>query len=195
MLSALAVSCSPGKDSTATDAPDGKGSAATTAAPTKTPTDGTTGALQTAGAKTSGATATAADPSMLALPSGVRYSVLQEGSGASPAMGATVRLHCRGWFLTSTGAERTFVDTRKGGAPRRYLVSSDTIGSQGQAFKIDAPLPLISGLTEIVSGMKTGERRKVFVPASLGYGSVGLQSTVPRNQDLFFDVELVGVGP
>jgi FKBP-type peptidyl-prolyl cis-trans isomerase len=51
---------------------------------------------------------------------------------------------------------------------------------------------VIRGWDEGIPGMKVGERRKLTIPASAGYGESG-QGTIPPNATLIFDVELLGI--
>jgi peptidylprolyl isomerase len=39
--------------------------------------------------------------------------------------------------------------------------------------------------------MKIGERRRLKIPSSLGYGSQGVGKVIPPNANLVFEVELL----
>jgi len=51
---------------------------------------------------------------------------------------------------------------------------------------------LIPGFDQGVRGMKVGGKRRIYVPASLGYGSSG-RNTIPPNAALVFEVELTNI--
>lgn len=112
--------------------------------------------------------------------SGLEYIILQEGAaGAAVAgRGNTVAVHYTGWLDVA-------------GEPGKKFDSSV---DRGQAFSF--PLGagyVIRGWDEGVAGMKVGEKRRLFIPANLGYGARGAGALIPPHAALIFDVELLGV--
>jgi peptidylprolyl isomerase len=107
-------------------------------------------------------------------PSGLQYEDIVEGTGASPTAGRTVSVHYTGTLTDGT----KFDSSRDRGEPFKF-----TIGV-GQVIK---------GWDEGVLSMKVGGRRKLTIPADLGYGARGAGGVIPPNATLVFDVELLGV--
>mmetsp|Transcript_11906 Transcript_11906/g.13442 ORF Transcript_11906/g.13442 Transcript_11906/m.13442 type:complete len:145 (+) Transcript_11906:38-472(+) len=69
-------------------------------------------------------------------------------------------------------------------------------GGNGQPFSFQPGKGLIAGWTEGVLKMREGERAKLHVPSSLGYGSQKMGSKgsawfIPANSDLLFDIEIL----
>ena len=106
--------------------------------------------------------------------SGLRYKIIQEGSGAKAEKGKTVSVHYKGMF-TDGGV---FDSSYKRNQP------------------IDFPLGLgqvISGWDEGISLLKIGDKARFVVPPHLAYGERGAGGVIPPNTTLVFDVELMDV--
>jgi len=106
--------------------------------------------------------------------SGLKYIVIQSGSGPAAESGQQVRVHYTGWLTDGTKFDSS-VDR---GDPFTFPLG------QGR---------VIRGWDEGVAGMNVGEKRRLVIPAELGYGSRGAGGVIPPGATLVFDVELLGV--
>ncbi|MBX9668651.1 MAG: FKBP-type peptidyl-prolyl cis-trans isomerase [Candidatus Obscuribacterales bacterium] len=107
-------------------------------------------------------------------PSGLQYEDLAVGAGASPQTGQTVVVHYTGWLTDGTKFDSS-VDR---GRPFEFSIG------RGQVIK---------GWDEGVATMKIGGKRKLTIPAELGYGSRGAGGLIPPGATLVFEVELLGL--
>ncbi len=107
-------------------------------------------------------------------PSGLKYEVIEEGTGETPKAGQTVTVHYTGTFEDGT----KFDSSRDRNQPFKFPLGKGKV---------------IQGWDEGVSTMKVGERRKFTIPPDLAYGEGGYPGAIPPNATLIFDVELLGV--
>jgi FKBP-type peptidyl-prolyl cis-trans isomerase len=114
------------------------------------------------------------DVKTITTPSGLKYTVLKAGKGATPKPGQTVVVHYTG---TLTNGKK-FDSSRDKGQPFSFIVG------QGQ---------VIPGWDEALSTMKVGERRKLTISPKLGYSAAGAGGVIPPNATLIFDVELLKI--
>lgn len=122
-------------------------------------------------AETEDETAADAEAAMVVTESGLRYQVLQEGDGARPASGQHVTVHYRGTF------------------PDGGQFDSSYDRGEPAEFAVDGVVP---GFSEALKLMRVGGRLRAYVPSELGYGEQG-GATIGPNQDLIFEIELLGV--
>ena len=106
--------------------------------------------------------------------SGLKYVVINEGTGAAPKTGQTVVVHYTGTLEDGT----KFDSSRDRGQPFSFKLGV------GQVIK---------GWDEGLSTMKVGDRRQLTIPPELGYGARGAGGTIPPNATLIFDVELLKI--
>jgi peptidylprolyl isomerase len=152
------------------------GAAATGTAAAGAAASNATGAAAASGDKTLIAKKLSVDlAKMKKTPSGLEYVVTKEGTGAKPTKGQTISAHYTGYLL----------DGKK----------FDSSVDRGQPFETPIGVGrVIKGWDEAFQDMKVGEKRVLFIPASLGYGSAGAGGgLIPPNATLVFDVELLGV--
>ena len=110
--------------------------------------------------------------------SGLEYEILKEGRGTSPQRGNKVVVHYTGWINVD-------------GEPGRKFDSSI---DRGQPFVFPIGIgKVIPGWDEGVMSMKIGEKRRLYIPAALGYGARGAGAAIPANANLIFDVELLEI--
>jgi len=106
--------------------------------------------------------------------SGLRYQIIQKGSGAQAEKGKTVSVHYKGQLSDGT----VFDSSYKRNQP------------------IDFPLgvgQVIPGWDEGIQLLKVGDKARLVIPSNLGYGAQGAGGVIPPNATLIFDVELMGV--
>jgi peptidylprolyl isomerase len=106
--------------------------------------------------------------------SGLKYVDVVVGTGASPVKGKQVKVHYTGTLENGTKFDSS-VDRKQ---PFSFIIGV------GQVIK---------GWDEGVMGMKVGGKRKLIIPANLGYGARGAGGVIPPNATLLFDVELLDV--
>jgi FKBP-type peptidyl-prolyl cis-trans isomerase len=104
--------------------------------------------------------------------SGLQYQDVAVGSGGEAHDGQVAVVHYTGWLTDGT----KFDSSRDRGQPFSFPIG------KGQ---------VIPGWDEGVAGMKVGGRRKLVIPASLGYGDMGAPPVIPPGATLVFDVELL----
>jgi FKBP-type peptidyl-prolyl cis-trans isomerase len=107
--------------------------------------------------------------------SGLEYVDQKDGTGAAAKAGNTVSVHYTG-TLKDNG--KKFDSSLDRGEPFK--------------FKLGAGM-VIKGWDEGVAGMKVGGKRKLIIPAKLGYGERGAGNVIPPNADLVFEVELLKI--
>ena len=109
-------------------------------------------------------------------PSGLKYTDLVVGTGATPQKGQTVTVHYTG--------------TLENG--KKFDSSYDHPGAKPADFRIGVG-SVIKGWDEGLMTMKVGGKRHLVIPAKIGYGPAGRPPDIPGNSTLIFDVELLGV--
>jgi FKBP-type peptidyl-prolyl cis-trans isomerase FkpA len=104
----------------------------------------------------------------------LKIETLKPGEGIQAVSGKKVTVHYTG----TLGDGKVFDSSETRKAPFSF-----TLG-QGQ---------VIPGWDKGVEGMKMGERRRLTIPSTLGYGEKGVGNIIPPNATLIFEVELLNV--
>ena len=106
--------------------------------------------------------------------SGLQYSVLTQGDGASPSASDNVKVHYRGTLIDGTEFDSSY--------------------SRGEptSFRLDQVIP---GWTEGLQLMNVGSKYRFVIPADLAYGERGAGGAIGPYETLIFEVELLEVNP
>lgn len=104
--------------------------------------------------------------------SGLKYIVLQEGTGATPTATSNVKVHYTGTFIDG----KVFDSSVQRGQPIDFGLNQ-----------------VIKGWTEGLQLMKEGSKYKFFIPYNLAYGEQGYPGAIPPKSDLIFEVELIKI--
>ncbi len=105
--------------------------------------------------------------------SGLKYFDLVVGDGPQPqGPTSTVTVHYTGWLEDGT--------------------KFDSSVDKGRPFT-RALSGVIGGWTEGVVSMRVGGKRKLIIPAHLGYGGRGYPPLIPPGATLIFDIELLEI--
>jgi FKBP-type peptidyl-prolyl cis-trans isomerase FklB len=111
-------------------------------------------------------------PGVVALPSGLQYEVISEGTGAKPSATSKVTCHYHGTLIDGT----VFDSSVQRGQPATFPLNQ-----------------VIKGWTEGLQLMPTGSKWRFFIPPHLGYGDRQVSAQIGPNSTLIFDVELLDV--
>ena len=111
---------------------------------------------------------------LLRILEGVKIEDLKVGTGAEAKKGDTIEVHYTGWLKSN---QKKF-DSSVGGSPFEFKLGAGQV---------------IAGWDQGFAGMKVGGKRKLTIPAHLGYGKRGAGDDIPPDADLVFEVELLKV--
>jgi FKBP-type peptidyl-prolyl cis-trans isomerase FklB len=109
---------------------------------------------------------------VVALPSGLQYKIIKEGTGPKPAATDSVVCNYRGTLIDG----KEFDSSYKRGQPATFPVNG-----------------VIKGWTEALQLMPVGSKWQLFIPADLAYGDRGAGPDIGPDATLIFEVELVSI--
>lgn len=107
-------------------------------------------------------------------PSGLKIQDLRVGKGPVAKAGQNVTVNYRGTLTNGKMFDQSY-----GRGPFTFGLGRGEV---------------IRGWDEGVAGMRVGGKRKLIIPAKLGYGSAGAGADIPPNATLVFQVELLKIG-
>lgn len=106
--------------------------------------------------------------------SGLRYQIIQKGSGAKASQGKEISVHYKGQLADG----RVFDSSYDRKQPIDFTVGI------GQVIK---------GWDEGLQLLQVGDKARLVIPSHLAYGSQGAGGVIPPDATLIFDVELMAV--
>ena len=104
--------------------------------------------------------------------SGLIFKVLSPGTGESPKLNDTVKVHYRGTFIDGTEFDSSY----KRNEPTEFPVNK-----------------VIKCWTEGLQRMKVGEKVQLVCPPGIAYGDKGMGGVVPPGAVLVFQIELLEI--
>lgn len=105
------------------------------------------------------------------LVAGVLHEILQVGEGPSPTLSNIVSVYYKGMLING----KVFDDNTAQGYP--------------DAFRLNE---LIDGWKIALTHMSVGDKWRIYIPASLGYGAIPTAG-IPKFSTLIFEIELMGI--
>ena len=106
---------------------------------------------------------------------GLQIEDMAIGKGAEAKAGKSVDVHYTGWLTDG----KKFDSSKDRGDPFTFRLGAGQV---------------IQGWDQGVAGMKEGGKRKLTIPAEMGYGARGAGGgLIPPNATLVFEVELLKV--
>ena len=106
--------------------------------------------------------------------SGLQYEETLVGTGETPKTGQRISVHYRGTLKDGTQFDNSY----DRGSPIQFIVGVGQV---------------IPGFDEGLATMAVGGKRRLHIPANLGYGERGAGNAIPPNSDLIFEIELVSI--
>lgn len=106
--------------------------------------------------------------------SGLRYKMIQKGTGAKAEKGQKVSVHYEGSLLNG----QVFDSSYQRNQPIDFQLGVGQV---------------IPGWDEGIGLLQVGDKARFVIPSNLGYGSAGAGGVIPPYATLIFDVELMGV--
>jgi peptidyl-prolyl cis-trans isomerase A (cyclophilin A) len=106
--------------------------------------------------------------------SGLRYQIIQKGTGKSAKAGQTVAVHYKGQLADGT----VFDSSYKRNQPLEFQVGVGQV---------------IAGWDEGICLLQVGDKARLVIPSDLAYGAAGAGGVIPPDATLVFDIELMDV--
>ena len=121
---------------------------------------------------------------------GLKYKIIQNGTGKKPADGTNVLIHYAGYLEDGSLFDSSYeVVAKEYGKFDENRAKAN--GYQPFPFQYGNKSGLIPGFIEALSFMNYGDKIVAFIPSKLGYGERGAGNVIPPNANIVFEIELI----
>ena len=122
-------------------------------------------------------TSAAQEPRVI-LTSGLGFEDVVTGTGSTADLGDVVTVRLQGGLNHNGEKGRKYFSTIDDGQPISFKLGTERV---------------MPAWNKGVKGMAVGGIRRLWVPASLGYGSKGVSDIIPPDTDLIIEIELLAI--
>lgn len=131
------------------------------------------------------------EPQAKVLPSGVKIFTINNGEGKQPKQTEFAMVNYAGYLRNGALFDSNIKEVEENYGKYQAMREQQN-GYQPIPFPYTPSAQLIPGFKEALLTMKVGDKIRVFIPATLGYGEAGAGDVIPPNSDLIFDIEITG---
>lgn len=131
------------------------------------------------------------EPEAKVLPSGVKIFTINNGEGKQPKQTEFAMVNYAGYLRNGALFDSNIKEVEESYGKYQAMREQQN-GYQPIPFPYTPSAQLIPGFKEALLTMKVGDKIRVFIPATLGYGEAGAGDVIPPNSDLIFDIEITG---
>ena len=131
------------------------------------------------------------EPQAKVLPSGVKIFTINNGEGKQPKQTEFAMVNYAGYLRNGALFDSNIKEVEESYGKYQTMREQQN-GYQPIPFPYTPSAQLIPGFKEALLTMKVGDKIRVFIPATLGYGEAGAGDVIPPNSDLIFDIEITG---
>ena len=131
------------------------------------------------------------EPQAKVLPSGVKIFTINNGEGKQPKQTEFAMVNYAGYLRNGALFDSNIKEVEESYGKYQAMREQQN-GYQPIPFPYTPSAQFIPGSKEALLTMKVGDKIRVFIPATLGYGEAGAGDVIPPNSDLIFDIEITG---
>lgn len=126
------------------------------------------------------------------LPSGLKFYLINKGTGEKPKSGSEVKVNYEGYFVDG----RMFDTSKKELALKCGVYNAERdkqVGYGPMKMPISPDARMIAGFKEGAAKLRVGDKAFLYMPSHLAYGERGSPPVIPGNTDIIFILEMVEI--